>query len=259
MASMVKITLMAKSRRIETSAEMGGKTRAHPVVRPKPAGTLLILDVQNGRPHVLMGRRHTGHVFMPDVFVFPGGRVDRPDNHAPFHNDLTTPTLQRLMSSGLKSLATHRRARAFALAAIRETYEEVGMLIGAPSANKHAARNSPWTPFLEHGFVPDLKSLRYVARAVTPPGLIRRYDTRFFTVPRTAVNLELSESPTDELGELSWVPLNHTDGYKVPNITGLVLNDVSARIAMEGGIQLRDDQPVPVYQFRHGRHHRHLA
>ncbi len=256
---MVKMSQMAKSLRTEQSSEVAGEQRSHPVVKPKPAGTLLILDEQNGRPHVLMGRRHKAHIFMPNVFVFPGGRVDRPDNHAPFHDDLTAPTLQRLMSTGLRSLATHRRARAFALAAIRETFEEVGMLIGEPPADKTTAANNAWTPFLEHGLVPDLKPLRYVARAVTPPGLIRRYDTRFFTVPRAAITLELPESPTDELSELSWIPLGHTDGYKVPNITKLVLDDVSARVAAEGSIQLRDDQPVPVYGFHHGRHRRHLA
>lgn len=259
MASMVKMSQMAKSRRTEQSSEGAGELRSHPVVKPKPAGTLLILDEQNGRPHVLMGRRHKAHIFMPDVFVFPGGRVDRPDNHAPFYDDLTAPTLQRLMSSGLRSLATHRRARAFALAAIRETFEEVGMLIGEPAVDKTTATNKAWITFLEHGLVPDLKPLRYVARAVTPPGLIRRYDTRFFTVPRAAISLELPDSPTDELSELSWIPLDHTDGYKVPNITKLVLDDVSARVAAEGSIHLRDDQPVPVYGFRHGRRRRYLA
>lgn len=259
MASVVKKTLMAKTGRNDAPPGGSSPANSYPVIKPKPAGTLLILDEQNGRPHVLMGRRHKSHTFMPGVFVFPGGRVDRPDNHAPFYSDLTSPTLERLMASGLKSLATHRRARAFALAAIRETFEEVGMLIGNPLTHGSIRANSIWSPFLNHKQVPNLEPLRYVARAVTPPGLIRRYDTRFFTVPREAISLELLESPTDELGELSWIPLDQTDGYEIHRITKLVLNDVSDRLAAEGTIKLRDDQPVPVYATQYGKYCRHMA
>lgn len=254
---------MARSGRTETSSgALAGSDKAlrsHPVVKPKPAGTLLILDEQNGKPHVLMGCRNSAHIFMPDVFVFPGGRVDRPDTHAPFYSDLTGPTLQRVMASGLKSLATHRRARAFAMAAIRETFEEVGLVIGRPSTISRSPTNAVWSPFLDHGQVPNLEPLRYVARAVTPPGFIRRYDTRFFTVPRHAVSLELLERPTEELKDISWIPLDQTDGHKVPEITKLVLNDVSTRIKAEGTLQLRDDQPVPVYTSQYGKHCRNLV
>jgi len=259
MASVVKKTLMAQSGRIDIPSGEGNAAHSCPVIKPKPAGTLLILDEQNGQPHVLMGRRHKAHTFMPDVFVFPGGRVDRPDNHAPFHSDLTKPTLERLMASGLKSLATHRRARAFALAAIRETFEEVGMLIGTPLRQDTNETNPVWAPFLNHKQVPNLEPLRYVARAVTPPGWIRRYDTRFFTVTRAAVSLELQDSPTDELSELTWVPLDRTDEYEIPRITQMVLKDVTDRIAAEGTLELRDDHAVPVYATRNGKHRRVMA
>ncbi|WP_306257464.1 NUDIX domain-containing protein [Pararhizobium sp. IMCC21322] len=250
---------MAQSGRTDTPSGESNAAHSYPVIKPKPAGTLLILDEQNGRPHVLMGRRHKAHTFMPDVFVFPGGRVDRPDNHAPFHSDLTKPTLERLMASGLKSLATHRRARAFALAAIRETFEEVGMLIGNPVTEDTKGTNSVWAPFLNHKQVPNLAPLRYVARAVTPPGLVRRYDTRFFTATRSAISLELKDIPTDELNELSWIPLDQTDGYEMPRITQMVLNDVSERITAEGTIALHDDHAVPVYTARNGKHRRDMA
>ncbi|MCR9235108.1 MAG: NUDIX domain-containing protein [Alphaproteobacteria bacterium] len=250
---------MAQSGRIDIPSGEGNAAHSCPVIRPKPAGTLLILDEQKGQPSVLMGRRHKAHTFMPDVFVFPGGRVDRPDNHAPFNNDLTKPTLERLMVSGLKSLATHRRARAFALAAIRETFEEVGMLIGTPLTQGTKKTNPVWGPFLNYKQVPNLEPLRYVARAVTPPGWIRRYDTRFFTVTRAAVSLELQDSPTDELSELTWIPLDRTDEYDIPRITQLVLKDVTDRIAAEGTLHLRDDHPVPVYATRNGTHRRVIA
>lgn len=260
MGSMAKMMrMMATSDRTEILSDTAGELRTHPVMKPKPAGTLLILDERDGRPHVLMGLRHSAHKFMPGVFVFPGGRVDPPDNHAPFNNDLTGPTLKRVMSSGWTSLATERRARAFALAAIRETFEEAGIFIGQPSSMHVSTTSKTWIPFLKHGQLPDLQQLRYLARAVTPPGLIRRYDTRFFTVPREAISLELEKPPTDELSDLSWVPLDQTETYKLHRITKLVLNDVSRRVAEEGSIHLRDDHPVPVYTMRRGKHCRKLV
>lgn len=239
--------------------DAGSERYSHPVLKPKPAGTLLILDEKKGRPHVLMGRRHKAHSFMPGVFVFPGGRVDRPDHHAPYHADLTGPTLARLMASGQASLATGRRARAFALAAIRETFEEVGILIGRSSAERMATSNAVWKPFLSHGQLPDLAALRYVARAVTPPGLVRRYDTRFFTVSRNAVSTELADIPTNELTDLTWVPFDRIEHYKIPWITGMILKDVADRIASEGTTELSDDAAVPVYSMRRGKRRRVLV
>lgn len=245
-----------------THTQDSGPEFSHPVIRPKPAGTLLILDEKNGRPHVLMGRRHKAHTFMPDVFVFPGGRVDFPDNYAPFATDLTEQTASRLMASGPKNIATIKRARAFALAAIRETFEEVGLLVGQQLDQKQQphkmSKNALWKPFLDHGQIPDLSLLRYVARATTPAKLVRRYDTRFFAVTRDAIGLELPESPTNELSELTWVPLDDISKLNIPWITSMILNDVATRIAKESSIHLSDNQPVPVYATRHGKRSRVL-
>lgn len=246
-----------------THTQDSGPEFSHPVIRPKPAGTLLILDEKDGRPHVLMGRRHKAHTFMPDVFVFPGGRVDFPDNHAPFATDLTEQTATRLMASGPKNIATIKRARAFALAAIRETFEEVGLLIGRQieqtNRSRQTSKNTLWKPFLDHGQLPDLSALRYVARATTPAKLVRRYDTRFFAVTRDAIGLELPQSPTNELSELTWVPFDDISNLKIPWITSMILNDVAARISQEHSINLADDQPVPVYATRNGKRSRILV
>lgn len=246
-----------------THTQESGPEFSHPVIRPKPAGTLLILDEQNGRPHVLMGRRHKAHTFMPDVFVFPGGRVDFPDNHAPFAKDLTEQTAARLMESGPKSIATIKRARAFALAAIRETFEEVGLLVGQRftpnSIPGRSTRNRLWKPFLDHKQIPDLSVLRYVARATTPAKLVRRYDTRFFATPREAIGLELPQSPTNELSDLTWVPFDDISNLKIPWITSMILNDVGARILEERTIDLSDKKPIPVYASRNGKRSRILV
>ena len=246
-----------------THMQEAGSEFSHPVIRPKPAGTLLILDKQNGHPHVLMGRRHKAHTFMPNVHVFPGGRVDFGDNYAPFSKDLTEQTATRLMASGPKSIATLKRARAFALAAIRETFEEVGLLIGQQITSSVLPNRSTgsklWKPFLEHGQIPDLSVLRYVARATTPAKLVRRYDTRFFTVPREAIGLKLPKSPTDELSDLTWVPFHNISNHNIPWITSMILKDVGTRILEEETIDLSDQVPIPVYASRKGKRSRVLV
>src|SRR6185312_16240839 len=90
--------------------------------RPRDAATLILLDSKGGEVHVLMGRRHARHAFMPGKFVFPGGRTDPDDGRVP-----VTDMLDPLEEAKLLATIARRsqaRARAIALSAIRETYEE---------------------------------------------------------------------------------------------------------------------------------------
>ena len=122
-----------------------------------------------------MGRRHADQVFLPDKWVFPGGRVDNGDRHlaARFDGDFTP----RDLASDL---------RPFALAAVRELCEETGLVIGAMPAEAGNLGDS-WHAFVATGYVPVPASLLPLARAITPPGRVRRYDTWFFTAQRSAL------------------------------------------------------------------------
>src|ERR1700733_13234639 len=86
------------------------------LVKPRDAATLIIVRRDGAKPRLLMGRRHGGHDFMPDKWVFPGGRIDRSDFRAPVASELRPEVAHRLYATGLA-----RRARALALSAIRET------------------------------------------------------------------------------------------------------------------------------------------
>ncbi len=81
-----------------------------------------------GSARVLMGRRHRGHAYLPDKWVFPGGRIDRADFAVPAATELR-PDVAAL----LERSAPARRARALACAAIRETFEETGLLLARPA------------------------------------------------------------------------------------------------------------------------------
>ncbi|MDB5483172.1 MAG: hydrolase, partial [Caulobacteraceae bacterium] len=70
-----------------------GATRA---VRPRDAATLILVRRGGPKPRVMMGRRHSSHNFMPDKWVFPGGRIDRADFRAPYATDLRPEVAARL-------------------------------------------------------------------------------------------------------------------------------------------------------------------
>lgn len=229
-------------------------------LRPRDAASLILVDREDKDFRVLMGRRHMSHVFMPGKFVFPGGRADPADGDIAAAAELVGPDEQKLMA-GMGARATRRRARALALCAIRETYEEAGLFLGSPVANgaKPASSHPDWTAFAARGLMPDLSVLRYVARAVTPPGNIRRFDTRFFIAFRDAVAGHLPEGtgPSGELEDLRWLSFAQARSLDLPSITLTILKEIEA--------QLRDSPapapglPVVQYRMRYGRYVREIV
>lgn len=212
--------------------------------RPKDAATLILLDRQGDDVRVLMGRRHARHAFMPGKFVFPGGRTDPADSRVPVARGLHPDEEAKLGGIGSRFSAT--RARAIALSAIRETYEEAGLLIGSRGA--FGRRRSGWEGFADHDVELDLGPLRFVARAVTPPGRVRRFDTRFLACWRDSVAVALPEGgPTEELEEIVWLPLADAKAADIPSITRMVLDDLETRLASDP--ELRPGGPVPYYRL----------
>ena len=82
----------------DSSPPRGGRP---PAVRPRDASTLIILRKDGKKPRLLMGRRNKGHNFMPGMWVFPGGRIDRSDYHAPSIGEFKPETERRLRLLGL--------------------------------------------------------------------------------------------------------------------------------------------------------------
>lgn len=196
--------------------------------RPCDAATLLVLDRHRGQTRVLMGKRASRHAFMPGKFVFPGGKTDASDARIPILTNLHPDVEMRII--GASKRVTPARARAIALSAIRETYEEAGLLFGR--VQDFATKHEGWQGFAEHSVFPDLGGLRFIARAITPPGRIRRYDTRFFALWRDDVALELEDGgPTKELEELSWLPLAEASQIDIPSITRMILQDLESRLS----------------------------
>lgn len=229
------------------------RSTGQPIRRPRDSATLLLLDRDGAEIRVLMGRRHSSHVFMPGKLVFPGGKTDPADSHVPVTDGLHPRDEQRLADCAGRISA--RRARAIALSAIRETYEEAGLLIG--TRGEFRCRVAGWQGFVENEVQPSLSKLRFVARAITPPGRVRRYDTRFFAAWRDDVAVALPGGGlTAELEELVWLPLEAAMQADVPRVTGAILDELKTRLASDP--DLSPGQQVPFYRMLHNRYVRNL-
>lgn len=208
-------------------------------VRPRDAATLILIRRDSEKPRVLMGRRHRGHDFMPDKWVFPGGRIDRSDFRAPYHSDLRPDVAARLQKT-----TTPVRARALALTAIRETFEEAGLLLARKAPVRPGA--GPWRDFLKLGAVADLDALDFVARAVTPPMSPKRFDARFFMAEADRLVSLDREADCGELDEIAWVDLDEALALDLPSVTRFVLREIPLRLA-------DPTRPAPSLKFLNGR------
>jgi 8-oxo-dGTP pyrophosphatase MutT (NUDIX family) len=198
----------------------------HPNVRPKDAASLVVVRRDKDAVRVLMGERAKGHVFLPGRFVFPGGRMDVTDLRLAIATDLR-PEVRAKVAAGI----TPTRARGLALAAIRETFEETGLVVGTRTSAVLKTRSGVWRHFFAQGVRPNLEALDFIARAITPPGRPRRFDARFFMVD--AEHIAAALDPNEASGELLkpvWLTLAEARAADILPITHCVLNEVEARL-----------------------------
>ena len=139
----------------------------HPYRRPVDAATLILVDRSGATPKVLVGKRHEKVVFMPGKIVFPGGRVDAADSRIPVAEPIPAALEANLLKGRPK--ITPSRARALAIAAVRETCEETGLCLGRKHSPASPALSGSWQPFADAGLLPDPSSLFLITRAITPP------------------------------------------------------------------------------------------
>jgi 8-oxo-dGTP pyrophosphatase MutT (NUDIX family) len=215
--------------------------------QPKDAATLMLIDRSGKAPRVLMGKRHHAHKFMPGKYVFPGGRLDAADRAIKPLDELCGDCTRRLGQHVQKW--TEGRGRALALASIRETAEETGLLIGKADANGVTSKSEAWSLFVSKKIRPSLSALTFVARAITPPKRPKRFDTRFFLADRNSIGAEITGivGPDTELVSLDWLTFEDALEVELPNITKVVLKDIAERLKA-GEIA----RPAPFYYFRNG-------
>jgi 8-oxo-dGTP pyrophosphatase MutT (NUDIX family) len=221
------------------------KVAGQPTVRPRNAATLILVKRTRKGPEILMGRRSHGHDFMPGKWVFPGGRVDRGDFTAPAASEL-----QSEVEAKLRLTAPRRPTlpRALALAAVRETWEEAGLMLAKPAPARPVA--GPWRGFADAGAMPDLAALSFVARAITPPYRPKRFDARFFMAEAASLLSQDRSAGSGELDEIAWIPITETHTFDLPNVTTFVVKELEQRLA-------DPNRPILSLSARYGA--RHLA
>ncbi len=143
------------------------------------------------------------------------------------------------------------KAAGFALAAVRETYEETGLMLGVRSDRVIETPPGAWEAFAKAGILPDLSAVHFIARAITPPKRPLRFDSRFFAADVSAIahRADGFVGPEGELVELVWLPINEARSLDMPGITAVVLEELQDRIAAG----MNNDQPVPLYRMLHKR------
>jgi 8-oxo-dGTP pyrophosphatase MutT (NUDIX family) len=157
-----------------------------------PAATVILLRDGPISPVVLMLERHTKSTLLPDMYVFPGGRVEDQDQEL-------THRLSRF-STGKFTDIDAEDVKGFLVAAIRETFEESGILLARRRGDAELLGKDAVTPLLPHrtGVQGGHPSFREVVESadlelaadelglhahwITPEVAPRRFDTLFFTV-----------------------------------------------------------------------------
>lgn len=184
----------------------------------RAAATVILWRATPSGAEILMGQRGAGAAFMPSKYVFPGGAVDPGDDATPLPlSPQCSDRLRQMCEAGAPSPGT------LAGAALRELQEETGLFI-APT---------------------DQPALRFVFRAITPPGRPRRFDARFFLLNAAylACSADDFSAAGDELSHLHWIGLPEARALDLPFITEVVLAEVTAYLngAPDQGVPFFDN------------------
>jgi 8-oxo-dGTP pyrophosphatase MutT (NUDIX family) len=193
----------------------------------RPAATVVLWRREGTGFQVLMGQRGHGAAFMPSKYVFPGGGVDPEDHGAP-----ATALLPLCQSRLVLHCPEDAPSPAtLAATALRELHEETGLSLPDPAPG----------------------ALRFIFRAITPPGRSRRFDARFFLADAAGVAgdaTHFSDAST-ELSHLHWIGLAEARALDLPFITEVVLAEVGALLAGQDqpGVPFFDNSgPVPTFR-----------
>ena len=173
-------------------------------MRPRDAASLVVSRGHGGETKVLLGRRPSNDRFMPGVHVFPGGRVDRADAGRAIAAELQPAVARRL-----GRCASIPQTKALAVAALRETHEETGLVFGRLEGDL---------------LLPDLSRLDYLGRAITPSGSPIRYHARFLHARVEDASGELRSN--GELLDLDWYSIDEALGLNIIDVTERILEQL---------------------------------
>jgi 8-oxo-dGTP pyrophosphatase MutT (NUDIX family) len=213
-------------------------------VTPRDAASLILKRGGDGGAagaEVLMGQRAGKHKFMPGAYVFPGGKVDGHDAQVQPASRLSDEAMRHLTRA-----ASPLRAGAIGKTAIRETYEETGLLLAAPG-DLGEPSDATWAEVKGMGLAPDLRHLDYLGRAITPPGSPIRFHARFLVADARHMRGELGGS--GELLNLHWIAIDEALHLPIADVTEFML--IELKRFLEGDADVRRKRPL--FSYRNNR------
>lgn len=236
----------------------------------RDAATVVLLRPRDETFEILFLRRHHGHDFMANAWVFPGGSLDaddRPSASASLPVDLGADEAARRLGD-----SDPERALGLFITAIRETFEESGFLL-ARRTDKHTLLSSTgdssdppfdaWRRLIDsgdltiaglarrHDLILQADPLLYLAHWITPEFESKRFDTRFFITTAPA-----DQQPSHDDGETTesawWTPTEAIERYRDDEIflappTLRILSDLQAFSTVDdalASIGARDHPPT---------------
>ena len=204
------------------------------IARAVDAASLIICRGQSDDIEVLMGRRRSRASFAPSMYVFPGGMLESADSK------LSPPI--PFNAANLGSAVTNK-IHALALTAIRETFEETGLLLGQKGELARVSHPT-WEQCRHSGMVPAPRQLKFLGRAITPAAAPKRFHARFFVAALEHFSGSLIGN--GELLDLRWVPLARTSDLPMLDVTEFMLEEL-ARF-LQG-----PRQRTPLMSYRRGK------
>ena len=201
------------------AADLPAQPPPGPRVFARHAASLLLVRHGTDGPSVLMGVRASGHRFLPNRLVFPGGAVDLADRTALAASEPRPPVLALLRRSVGPLLA-----RGIVMAAARELREETGVSFGEP---------------------PHLQRLSYLCRAITPPHSAIRFNARFLVAD--AVDTVGEPADSRELQNVRFVSLREAATLDMMQVTRWALQSLEAWLALP---EPQRDTPERLMVFR---------
>jgi len=194
----------------------------HRPPRPRDAASLILLRQEGSLQRVLVGRRPPRARFLPGRYVFPGGALEPGDSRARPASELAADIAHMMAVGGRPS-----RARSLAMAAVRETFEETGLLL-ANAGDVGPESSAGWSAMRAHGVAPALERLRYVGRAITPVRSSIRFHARFFVADARYITGEIGGD--SELEDIHWCPVNELEYLPTIDVQSFMLTHAIAAL-----------------------------
>ena len=216
-------------------------------VKPRDASTVIIIKEVEGKSYVLMGRRSLKSRFMPGVYVFPGGAVEKSDFLVNRYFALTS----KLERAKIKTRSLSHTI-SLLLAGIRETAEETGLYLAErKSFNKPLLNSSnyTWKDFIKKSYIPNINKLYFFGRAITPSSLKIRFHARFFI---SFYNYyEGSLRSNGELENIDWIPLDKAKNNKIADVTEFMIDEI---LKLKGSYKsLKNKKRFPMFTWRNNK------